>query len=130
MRLSQCRDLDNELIAKPFLNRRNKLYEKPCRLKPSTPRTSAALHVQGINTGFISSLGIDFVTDLYEAIAKSSSSFGFAVEDCDRVLGFVAFTSNLNRLYRSIIAKKGWRMALVLAAPALRSQAKRVKEGI
>lgn len=75
----------------------------------------ASLHIQGINTGFISSLGIDFVTALYEAIAKSTSSFGFAVEDNDKVLGFVTFTTNLNKLYKSIIAKKGWRFALLLA---------------
>jgi len=30
----------------------------------------AKLHIEGINEGFISSLGIDFVTSLYEAIAK------------------------------------------------------------
>ena len=77
-------------------------------------RDVAALHIQGINTGFISSLGIDFVTALYEAIAKSASSFGYAVEDDDKVLGFVAFTTNLNRLYKSIIAKNGWRLALLL----------------
>jgi ribosomal protein S18 acetylase RimI-like enzyme len=75
----------------------------------------ANLHIEGINTGFISSLGIDFVTALYEAIAKSTSSFGYAVEDNDRVLGFVTFTTNLNKLYKSIIAKKGWRFALLLA---------------
>ncbi len=76
----------------------------------------ASLHIQGINTGFISSLGIDFVTALYEAIAKSTSSFGFAIEDNDnKVLGFVTFTTNLNKLYKSIIVKKGWRFALLLA---------------
>ena len=78
-------------------------------------RDIASLHIQGINTGFISSLGIDFVTALYEAIAKSTSSFGYAVEDNDKVLGFVTFTTNLNRLYKSIIATKGWRFALLLA---------------
>lgn len=30
----------------------------------------AELHIEGISTGFISSLGIDFVTALYRAIAK------------------------------------------------------------
>jgi len=75
----------------------------------------ASLHIQGINTGFISSLGIDFVTALYEAIAKSTSSFGFTVEDNHKVLGFVTFTTNLNKLYKSIIVKKGWRFALLLA---------------
>jgi ribosomal protein S18 acetylase RimI-like enzyme len=75
----------------------------------------ATLHIQGINRGFISSLGINFVTALYEAIAQSSSSFGFAAEDDDgRVLGFVTFTTNLNRLYKSVVAKKGWRFAMLL----------------
>ena len=30
----------------------------------------AQLHIEGIKTGFISSLGIDFVMALYRAIAK------------------------------------------------------------
>jgi ribosomal protein S18 acetylase RimI-like enzyme len=76
----------------------------------------ASLHVRGINTGFISSLGIDFVSALYEAIAKSASSFGFAIEENNRVLGFVTFSTNLNKLYKSVILKKGWRFALLLAA--------------
>jgi ribosomal protein S18 acetylase RimI-like enzyme len=88
--------------------------------------SAAALHIQGINTGFISSLGIDFVTALYEAIAKSASSFGFAVEDNDKVLGFVTFTTNLSRLYKSIIAQKGWRFALLLAGKMF--SVKRIKK--
>ncbi len=88
--------------------------------------SAAALHIQVINTGFISSLGIDFVTALYEAIAKSASSFGFAVEDNDKVLGFVTFTTNLSRLYKSIIAKKGWRFALLLAGKMF--SVKRIKK--
>ena len=88
---------------------------KTVPLTVSHARSVAALHIHGINTGFISSLGIDFVTALYEAIARSASSFGFAVEDNDKVLGFVAFTTNLSSLYKSIIAKKGWRFVLLLA---------------
>ena len=75
----------------------------------------AALHIQGIHKGFISSLGINFVTALYEAIAQSGSSFGFTAEDDDgRVLGFVTLTTNLNKLYKTVVAKKGWRFALLL----------------
>ena len=37
----------------------------------------ARLHITGISTGFISSLGLEFVTALYEAIAESEYSFGF-----------------------------------------------------
>lgn len=75
----------------------------------------ANLHIQGISTAFISSLGIDFVTALYEAIAQSKSSFGFVAEGEDRVLGFIAYTINLNKLYRSVILKKGLRFAFLLA---------------
>ena len=58
----------------------------------------AELHISGISTGFISSLGIDFITALYEAIAGTKSSFGFVAEEDEKVLGFVAFTTNLNKL--------------------------------
>jgi ribosomal protein S18 acetylase RimI-like enzyme len=78
-------------------------------------RDVAALHIQGIDKGFISSLGIKFVTALYEAIARSGTSFGYAAEDDGRVCGFVTFTTSLNRLYKSVIAKGGWRFAVLLA---------------
>jgi len=78
-------------------------------------RQVAGLHIHGISTGFISSLGTNFVTALYEAIAQSGSSFGYALEDNGRVFGFVTFTTNLNRLYKSIVARKGWRFAFLLA---------------
>jgi ribosomal protein S18 acetylase RimI-like enzyme len=75
----------------------------------------AKLHIQGIPTGFISSLGIDFVTALYEAIAQSETSFGFVAEENEGVFAFVALTTNLNKLYKSVIIKKGLRFALLLA---------------
>lgn len=78
-------------------------------------RQIAALHISGISTGFISSLGIDFVTALYEALAQSRSSFGFVAEEEDGILGFVAFTTNLNNLYKSVILRRGLRFAFLIA---------------
>jgi len=75
----------------------------------------AKLHIQGINIGFISSLGLKFVTSLYEAVAQSNSSFGYVAEEDGKVLGFIAFTPNLSKLYKSVILKKGCRFALLLA---------------
>jgi len=75
----------------------------------------ARLHIEGISTGFISSLGHEFVTALYEAIVESEYSFGFVAVENDKVLGFVAFTTNLNSLYKSIMFKKGLRFAFLLA---------------
>jgi len=75
----------------------------------------AALHIQCISTGFISSMGIDFVTSLYDAIVKSKSSLGVVAVRNEKVLGFAAFTTNLNKLYKSIIRRKGLKFALLLA---------------
>ncbi len=79
----------------------------------------AALHIQCISTGFISSMGIDFVTFLYDAIVKSKSSLGVVAVRNEKVIGFVAFTTNLNKLYKSIIRRKGLKFALLLAGNVL-----------
>lgn len=75
----------------------------------------AWLHIQGINTGFISSLGIEFVMALYGAIAEDKNSFGFVAVEDDKILGFVAFTTNLSKLYKAIILKRGLHFAFLLA---------------
>jgi ribosomal protein S18 acetylase RimI-like enzyme len=78
----------------------------------------AQLHIEGISSGFISSLGMKFVTALYEAIIENGTCYGFVTED-DKVVGFVAFTTNLGRFYKSIIFKKGIRFAFLLARKML-----------
>ncbi len=75
----------------------------------------AALHIQCISTGFISSMGIDFVTYLYEAIVQSNSSFGVVAVRNGKVLGFASFTTNINKLYTSVIWRKGLKFTLLLA---------------
>jgi len=74
----------------------------------------AQLHIKGISTGFISSLGQEFVAALYEAIAEDENSFGFVAVENDNVLGFIAFTTNLSKLYRYVALKKGFKFAFVL----------------
>lgn len=77
----------------------------------------AVLHISGIPTGFISSLGDKFVTALYEAIAESPYGFGFAKVDEDgKVAGFVAFTTNLKGLYKTVCLKHGIRFFFLLAS--------------
>lgn len=84
-------------------------------LLPEDARQVAELHITGIRTGFISSLGIDFVTAVYEAIATSENAFGLAALRNDKIIGFIAFSSNTGTLYKSIIFKKGLRFASLLA---------------
>jgi ribosomal protein S18 acetylase RimI-like enzyme len=82
----------------------------------------ASLHIHGIPTGFISSLGQEFVAALYEAIAEDKNSFGFVAVEDDKVLGFVAFSINLSRLYKYVALKKGFKFAFVLAKSVLSLQ--------
>jgi len=77
-------------------------------------RDAAKLHIEGINTGFISSLGQDFVTVLYKAIAESQDSFGYVAIKENEVVGFATFTTNLNGLYKSIIRKNGLKFIFML----------------
>lgn len=77
-------------------------------------RDVAALHISGISEGFISSLGIDFVTALYEAISECEFGFGYVAKKDEEVLGFSSFTTNLGVLYKSIILKSGFKLGFKL----------------
>jgi len=82
----------------------------------------AQLHIQSISAGFISSLGAGFVTALYEAIAEDENSFGFVAVEDDKVLGFVAFSTNLSKLYKYVALKKSFKFGFILARKMLSIQ--------
>jgi GNAT superfamily N-acetyltransferase len=75
----------------------------------------AKLHIEGIHKGFLSSLGVDFVTSLYKAIAQSKDSFGYVAVKEGKVVGFASFTTNLNQLYKSVVSKNGLRFFFLLS---------------
>lgn len=76
---------------------------------------AARLHINGISTGFISSLGLNFVTELYRAIAQDDNSFGYVVIEGDEVLAFVAFSANLGKLYKYVLKRKFFSFAPKIA---------------
>ncbi|MHC4122769.1 MAG: GNAT family N-acetyltransferase [Planctomycetota bacterium] len=91
----------------------------------------AQLHTQIISTGFISSLGVNFVTALYETIADNENSFGFVAAENDKFLGFVAFTENLSRLFKSAIRNNGFKFMLAVGLKLFRpSICKRIIQNI
>lgn len=85
------------------------------KLLPEHAPEVAQLHISGISSGFISSLGTDFVTALYEGIAKSKSGISFVALKEGKVIGFAAFTTNLGSLYKSVIFSKGLKFIFILA---------------
>jgi GNAT superfamily N-acetyltransferase len=83
-------------------------------MKPEHAVDVARLHIEGIHMGFLSSLGIDFVTALYKAIAKSKNSFGYVALKEEKVVGFASFTTDLNRLYKSVVYESGLKFFVLL----------------
>jgi len=90
------------------------------RLKKEFVTDIAQLHYRGIPTGFLSSLGPKFLSALYDAIAQSDNAFGFVARENQRTLGFIAFTDNLSRLYKSVIKQNFFRFSFLLARKLLR----------
>jgi len=78
---------------------------KPHKLNISDYRIVASLHCEHINQGFLATLGVPFLTLLYEAIDKDSESV-LLVERLDhRVVGFVTGTHGLGRIYKQLLLK-------------------------
>lgn len=78
---------------------------KPHKLNSSDYRAVAELHCDYINQGFLATLGVPFLTLLYEAIDKDSESV-LLVERVDSiVVGFITGTRGLGRIYRQLLLK-------------------------
>ena len=78
---------------------------KPHKLSATDYREIARLHCDNINQGFLATLGVPFLTLLYEAIDKDSESV-LLVERVDlKVVGFVTGTRGLGRIYKQLLLK-------------------------
>ena len=75
------------------------------KLKSSDYRAIAKLHCDHINQGFLATLGIPFLTLLYESIDKDSESV-LLVERVDTgIIGFVSGACGLGRIYKRLLFK-------------------------
>ncbi|GHD05595.1 GNAT family N-acetyltransferase [Tianweitania populi] len=66
-------------------------------------RQVAALHVQCLDQGFLSSLGPAILTQLYRAIDESDDSVLLVEKDGDKVIGFVCGSSGMRPVYRQML---------------------------
>jgi ribosomal protein S18 acetylase RimI-like enzyme len=87
----------------------------------------ARLHVVEIEEGFLPTLGAAFLARLYRRVVRSRASFAFVADDGGTVVGFVAGTENLRRLYREFALRDG-ALAAFTAAPRLVRSWRRVVE--
>jgi len=90
------------------------------RLTNTQVPSIAELHIEGITTGFISSLGDDFVSYLYQAIAQDKRSFYLVAVEDRKTIGFVTFTENLRKLLKTAVKNNGFKLALAIRSRMLR----------
>lgn len=78
----------------------------------------ASLHMEMISTGFLASLGRQFLELLYRALIGSRGGIVYVAETSSRVVGFVAGSTDTGRFYRDF-ARKHFLGAVFRLAPAL-----------
>ena len=78
---------------------------KSQKFNSSDYKAVASLHCDHINQGFLATLGVPFLTLLYEAIDKDSESV-LLVERVDRsIVGFVTGARGLGPVYKQLLLK-------------------------
>lgn len=80
----------------------------------------AVLHQESIPAGFLSSLPVSFLLELYRSIAANRHGVVILAKDeeCGTVIGFLAGTSDVKRMYKDIIVRK-WPLFLRALLPRL-----------
>ncbi|MDT0684517.1 GNAT family N-acetyltransferase [Roseicyclus sp. F158] len=68
-------------------------------------REIAALHVEGIKDGFLSSLGVDVLALIYRAIDEADECVLIVEMDEDCVIGFVAGGAGMRPIYKRMLAR-------------------------
>ncbi len=81
----------------------------------SDAATVAGLHARLIAEGFLSSLGARFLTRLYRRITRTEGSFLLVAEADGSLIGFIAGSVAVGRLYRDFVWRDG--LAASLSAP-------------
>jgi ribosomal protein S18 acetylase RimI-like enzyme len=85
--------------------------------KANLYRSVAELHIANINQGFISTLGIDFVTLMYRAIDECDDSVLLVARVNEQVVGFVTGSHGMGPIYRNML--RHWPRLLWALLPSL-----------
>ena len=87
---------------------------KICLAEKKEAEQIAEIHKTEIKKGFLSSLKKPFLTNLYSAIIESDFSFCVAAEKDNQVIGFIAGTSSINKVYSYFLKKYFFQSVLML----------------
>ena len=85
------------------------------QFQPGHASDVARLHIQGIKTGFLSTLGNRFLMRLYKDIARTQGSIVLvACDDNNSLIGFVAGATDTGKMYKRILFRCGWHYCIML----------------
>lgn len=77
-------------------------------------RRIAELHSTSITTGFLSTLGADFLSELYKAMHAQNKACLLVAETENDVCGFIAGTIDTKGLYKSVLLKNWYQFLFPL----------------
>ncbi len=77
------------------------------------------IHLMSFTGFFLSFLGKEFLTQLYSGIINDPNGIAFVYED-QKIMGFVAGTTQPANFYRRLIVRRWWRFCIASLAPILR----------
>lgn len=74
----------------------------------------ATIHYQEIHQGFLSQLGIKFLTKLYQAMTDSSLAFIITAKEHNQIIGFISGCANIKKFYRYFLKKYFFSICFIL----------------
>ena len=79
------------------------------------------VHLSSFQGFFLTFLGRQFLSELYAGIVVDSTGIAFVYREEDRVLGFIAGTSQPAGFYSHLLHRRWWRFALASLIPILKN---------
>ncbi|UCF08467.1 MAG: GNAT family N-acetyltransferase [Thermoplasmata archaeon] len=76
------------------------------QMEPKDVEAVSSIHSEALGIGFLSTLGEDFLSTIYEGIATSKLGVMLVYEEDSRVVGFVAGSTDTKKLFRDVYRKK------------------------
>jgi hypothetical protein len=89
-------------------------------LERSHARQVAQIHIEGQPGTFLTNLGEEVLTTLYEEIIASKWGFGIAAVEGDLVIGVIIITSNRRELFNYLKYRCSWRLLWPLLKQLIR----------
>ena len=89
--------------------------------KPEHFQQIADLHASGISEGFLSTLGLPFLSQLYRGISTARNSGVLVAHDEQEVLGFISYAHDVRSCYKDVLKRRWPRLGWTLLPNLLRS---------